>query len=107
MHNHALTAVRTEAGELQALAKHLGGLIKEAKGPVAFLVPLKGFSHHDSPEGHLHDPSLCPVFAKAIREELPASVSVTEYDCHINDRQFADAIVAQVLAFTKNKAVAA
>jgi uncharacterized protein (UPF0261 family) len=107
MHNHALTAVRTEAGELQALAKHLGGLIKEAKGPVSFLVPLKGFSHHDSPEGHLHDPSLCPVFAKAIREELPASVSVTEYNCHINDHEFADAIVAQVLAFTKDRAVSA
>ena len=107
MHNHALTAVRTEAGELQALAKHLGGLIKDAKGPVSFLVPLKGFSHHDSPEGHLHDPSLCPVFAKAIKEEVPSSVNVTEYNCHINDPEFADAIVAQVLAFTKDRVIAA
>jgi uncharacterized protein (UPF0261 family) len=100
MHNHALTAVRTEAGELQKLAKHLGGLTKDAKGPVSFLVPLKGFSHHDSPEGHLHDPTLCPVFAKAIKAEVSSSVSVTEYDCHINDPEFADAIVAKILALT-------
>jgi len=30
--------VRTEAGELQQLAKHMGGLIAGAKGPVSFLV---------------------------------------------------------------------
>ena len=101
MHNHALTAVRTEAPELQRLAEHLGKLIAaEAKGPVSFFVPLKGFSHHDSPEGHLHDPSLCPVFATALKKALPASVDIREFDCHINDPQFADAIVAQVLALT-------
>lgn len=101
MHNHALTAVRAEAEELGKLAKHLGGLIREAKGPVSFYIPLKGFSHHDSPEGHLHDPSLCPVFAKAIRAELPAGVEVREFDCHINDETFADAIVARVLEATR------
>lgn len=106
MHNHALTAVRTEAEELQKLAKHLGGLIKEAKGPVSFYIPLKGFSNHDSPDGHLHDPSLCPVFATAIRAELPASVEVREFDCHLNDEMFADAIVARVLEVTRDKVAA-
>jgi uncharacterized protein (UPF0261 family) len=47
IHNQAITAVRTEAGELQQLAKHMGSLIASAKGPVSFFVPLKGFSHHD------------------------------------------------------------
>lgn len=106
IHNHALTAVRTEAEELQKLARHLGGLIKEAKGPISFYIPLKGFSNHDSPDGHLHDPSLCPVFAKAMRAELPASVEVREFDCHLNDETFADAIVARVLAATAGKSVA-
>lgn len=106
MHNHALTAVRTEPAELQKLAKHLGGLIKQAKGPVSFYIPLKGFSNHDSPDGHLHDPSLCPVFAKAMRAELPASVEVREFDCHLNDEMFADAIVARVLEVTHDKVTA-
>lgn len=104
MHNHALTAVRADAPELEKLAEHLAGLIKaEAKGPVSFFVPLKGFSHHDSPEGHLHDPSLCPLFAAAVKKAMPASVDVREFDCHINDPQFADAIVEQVLAATQPK----
>ncbi len=101
MHNHALTAVRTEAEELQKLAAHLGGLIREAKGPVSFFIPQKGFSNHDSPDGHLHDPSLCPVFTRAMRAELPAGVELREFDCHINDDAFADAIVAQVLQVTR------
>jgi uncharacterized protein (UPF0261 family) len=102
MHNHAVTAIRTEAEELQKLAQHIGKLVAEdAKGPVSFFVPLKGFSHHDSPEGHLHDPSLCPVFAQAVRQAMPAGVQVRELDCHINDAPFADAIVQQVLAYTR------
>jgi len=101
MHNHALTAVRTEAEDLQRLAKHLGGLIAEATGPVSFFIPLKGFSNHDSPDGHLHDPSLCPVFATAMRAELATGVEVREFDCHINDEAFADAIVEKVLQSTR------
>lgn len=97
LHNSALTAVRTEAEELNKLAEHLGGLAAEAKGPVSFFVPLKGFSNHDSPDGHLHDPSLCPVFHEAVKANMPESVNVAAFDCHLNDEQFADALVNEVL----------
>jgi uncharacterized protein (UPF0261 family) len=69
-------------------------------------VPLKGFSHHDSPEGHLHDPSMCPVFLEALKAALPNSVVPREFNCHINDEQFADAIVEQVLAYTQDRKLA-
>lgn len=107
VHNHALTAVRADGPELERLAKHLGGLVGGAKGPVSFFVPLKGFSNHDSPDGHLHDPSLCPVFAAALKKNMPANVAIKEFDCHINDPQFADAIVEQVLAYTRQPVKAA
>lgn len=109
MHNHALTAVRTEASELQALAAHMGELIHDAektRGPVSFFVPLKGFSNHDSPDGYLHDPSLCPVFLEALQKSLPTGIVPRAFDCHINDAEFADAIVEQVLAYTKDKSAA-
>ena len=44
IHNAALTAVRSEAEEFRHMAEHMAGLIKEAKGPVTFFVPLLGFS---------------------------------------------------------------
>ncbi len=99
IHNAALTAVRSEAEELRHLADHMSDLIKTAKGPVAFLVPLGGFSSHDSTEGHLYDPSLPPVFADYLKTVLPKSASMTELPCHINDPAVADAITQQVLYF--------
>lgn len=107
-HNLAVTAVRTEAPELQALARHIGGLIRAgAQGPVSFFVPLKGFSHHDSPEGHLHDPALCPVFHEAVLREMPEFVTVKQFDCHLNDEPFADALVDEVLRLIAQRQAAA
>jgi len=99
IHNVALTAVRSEAEEFRNMAEHMAGLISEAKGPVTFFVPLLGFSAHDSEQGHLHDLSLPPVFAEHLKKLMPKGAPVKEFPCHINDEQFADAIIDQVLAF--------
>ncbi|MEH6823543.1 MAG: Tm-1-like ATP-binding domain-containing protein [Motiliproteus sp.] len=101
IHNAALTAVRAEAEEFKNDAEHMAGLIKDAKGPVSFFVPLQGFSHHDSEEGYLHDPSLPPVFAQHLKENLPPETNLREFDLHINDAEFADALVEQVIAYTR------
>lgn len=99
IHNDVLTAVRSEAGEFKRLAEHMAGLIKQAKGPVAFFVPLLGFSNHDSQYGHLHDPSLPPIFAEHLKKVMPPGVPVVELPNHINDEPFADRIIEQVIAF--------
>jgi len=102
IHNATLTAVRAEAGEFKRVAEHMAGLIKTAKGPVAFFVPLLGFSEHDSEHGHLHDLSLPPVFAEYLKQVMPEQVPITVLPCHINDGQFAEKIIEQVIAFEAN-----
>ncbi len=99
IHNASVTAVRANADDFRRLAEHMAGLIREAKGPVAFFVPLLGFSSHDSEQGHLHDPSLPPVFAEHLQKVMPTGVPVTVLPCHINDGLFADKIIEQALAF--------
>jgi uncharacterized protein (UPF0261 family) len=99
IHNAALTAIRTDEPELEKLAQHMGDVMSEGSGPVSFYVPLKGFSHHDSPQGYLHDPSLPPVFAQHLRKHAPERAEVQEIDAHINDAAFADALVEQVLKY--------
>jgi uncharacterized protein (UPF0261 family) len=101
VHNPSLTAVRSGAEEFKRVAEHMAGLIKEAKGPVAFFVPLLGFSDHDSEHGHLHDLSLPPVFAEHLKKVMPAGVPVVEVPCHINDEAFANKIIEQIVAFQK------
>lgn len=99
IHNASVTAVRADANDFKRLAEHMAGLIKEAKGPVAFFVPLLGFSSHDSEQGHLHDPSLPPVFAEHLQKVMPEGVPITVLPCHINDEQFADALIEQARVF--------
>jgi uncharacterized protein (UPF0261 family) len=103
VHNAMLTAVRANADEFKLIAEYVAGLIKEAKGPVVCLIPLLGFSAHDSQEGHLHDPSLPPVFAEHLKKMIPAGVPVVALPYHINDEQFARKIVDQVIAFETQK----
>jgi uncharacterized protein (UPF0261 family) len=106
IHNAALTAVRTNSGDLERLADHVAGIAKDAKGPVRFYIPLKGFSHHDSPEGHLHDPSLPPIFADYVASAMPGNVDVRRFEYHINDPEFAIALADAVRELTSVKAVA-
>ncbi|MDM7996845.1 MAG: Tm-1-like ATP-binding domain-containing protein [Acidobacteriota bacterium] len=99
VHNASLTAVRSGAEDFKRVAEHMAGLIRKAKGPVAFFVPLRGFSRHDSEQGHLHDLSLPPVFSAHLRSVLPEGVPVVDVDCHINDAPFAQKIIEQAIAF--------
>jgi len=101
IHNATLTAVRTQEKELKAIAEHVAGLIKDAKGPVTFFVPSRGFSSHDSPEGHLQDLTMPPVFLKYLKAAMPEDVAIVDVDCHINDDEFADSIIRQTIAYTQ------
>jgi uncharacterized protein (UPF0261 family) len=84
---------------LKGLADHLAEIMKPAKGPVSFFVPLGGFSNHDSPDGHIHDPSLPPPFADYVQGVMPANVEVHRVDAHFNDVAFADAVIAKARAY--------
>ena len=93
-HNPQLTAVRTQMPELEGLADHLATIIAEAKGPVRVFTPLRGFSNHDSPDGHIQDSSLPGPFAEKLKAVMPAHVPVTAVDAHFNDEAFSNAIIA-------------
>lgn len=101
VHNPELTAVRAEAEEFLQVAEHMAGLIREAKGPVSFFVPLLGFSAHDSEQGELHDLALPPVFAEHLKKVLPGGVPLTVLPYHINDERFAVRIAEQAVEYLK------
>jgi uncharacterized protein (UPF0261 family) len=101
IHNPELTAVRAGAEEFRRIAEHMAGLIREAKGPVAFFIPLLGFSAHDSEQGHLHDLTLPPIFAEHLKKMMPEGVPIKVFPYHINDERFAAQIIDQALAFKR------
>lgn len=105
-HNPAVTAVRTGPGDLRRIADKMAELVADAPGKVRFFTPLHGFSSHDSPAGHIYEPSMPGPFAEYLAGVLPAHAPLTVLDCHFNDALFADAIVATVLDLTRKEKAA-
>lgn len=95
-HNEAVTAVRAEREEFERIGEYLSGLWNKAKGPVRVFIPIKGFSSHDSEAGHLYEPELPPYFVNTLKKHLDKGVKLEVLDCHINDDEFAHALVHAV-----------
>ncbi len=92
-HNSAITAVRTTREELETLAGVVADMCNKARGPWAILVPLKGLSAFDSEQGPLHDPEGPRFFSDALKQRLERPSLVHDLPHHINDPEFASAII--------------
>ncbi len=90
-HNRLLTSVMLDVGEREAVAEEICRKLASAKGPVTFLLPLKGGNEWDRPGGPLSDPAALARFAAAIRANRPDNVRLIELDAHINDPAFSEA----------------
>ncbi|MBN1830655.1 MAG: Tm-1-like ATP-binding domain-containing protein [Deltaproteobacteria bacterium] len=96
VHNAQLTAVRTGPEEMEEVAKYFGKAFSDIRTPTEFFIPLKGFSNHDSEQGHLHDLSMPPIFEELLRKHCPADTPITALPYHINDPEFAVAITGSL-----------
>jgi len=86
--NPAVTLMRTSAEENAQLGKIFAEKANAAKGPVAFLLPLKGVSILDG-EGELFcDRTADQAFFNALKEHLHDGIAVYEIDHNINDPEF-------------------
>ncbi len=93
VHNPAICVVRTNAQEMKRLAKVLAEKIGQANGPVAVILPLKGFSAFDSPGKPFFDLKTDQVFVEALKPLLPPDIPVKEVPAHINDPLFAHEVL--------------
>ena len=85
-------ATRYNAHELKIGARAYAEKLNKAKGPVAFLIPLKGWSSIDKPGSILFDPEEDRVFVEELRKNLRPDIEVEELDCNLEDPQFALAL---------------
>lgn len=93
--------MRTTAEEYEALASLMAERINAAIGPVAVLVPTRGFSEHTSrqtfdlkgrPIGFWDQPEADARFVDVLRSLLAEDV-LHVFDLHVNDPEFADICV--------------
>jgi uncharacterized protein (UPF0261 family) len=93
-HNRLIASVTTPPEERRRLARMIGQKLGLAKGPVTFLLPLHGVEEWDRPGGALHDPEGLDAFTDELRSALHPPVRLIEVAAHINDPEFAEAVLA-------------
>lgn len=85
--------VRTTAEEVAKAARLLAERANKAKGPVAVVIPLRGFSAVDAEGQHFYNPQADAAFAQTVKGIAGSNVAVIEVDAHINEPRFARRVV--------------
>ena len=89
--------------ELKIAAKVYAEKLNKAKGPVKFLFPTRGWSSLDRAGSVLHAPEEDMVFVEELKRNLKPEIEVEELDCHLEDAEFALALVEAFLQLAQPK----
>jgi uncharacterized protein (UPF0261 family) len=102
-HNPQVTLMRTTPQECAQLGRIFAEKLNASRGPVTFLMPLRGVSVIGAPGGPFHLPAAEESFARELKVRLRPDIEWVELDCAINDPPFARACAGALL---KNLAIA-
>jgi len=97
-HNATVTLMRTTADECRAIGGRIIGQLNRATGPVTLVLPLRGVSMLDAPGKPFHDPDADEALFDSLRSGAAPNVNIREIDAHINDPEFAEALVGELLS---------
>ena len=100
--NPNVTLMRTTPEENQRMGKIFAEKLSAASGPVAVLIPLKGFSQIDLEGQPFYWPETIRAFITALRGDLRQDIPVTELDYDINAPEFSRQAAETLLAMLDN-----
>lgn len=84
---------RINAEELRFVARVVSEKLNKAKGPVRFLIPLKGWSSLSVQGQTLYDPGADRAFVEELKNTLRPEIGVMELELPLNSPEFAIAVV--------------
>jgi uncharacterized protein (UPF0261 family) len=96
--NPSVTLMRTNAEENAEMGRIFAEKANAAKGPVAFLIPLRGVSILDGDGELFCDREADQAMFDAIKSGLREDIEVVEIDANINDPEFAAKAVEMMLS---------
>ena len=99
--NPSITLMRTNKEENETMGKTFAEKANAAKGPVAFLIPLRGVSILDGDGEPFCDREANKVMFDAIKAGLKEGIPVVEMNCNINDPEFSAKAVEMILDLIK------
>jgi uncharacterized protein (UPF0261 family) len=102
--NPSVTLMRTNREENEQMGKTFAEKANAAKGPVAFLIPLKGVSILDGDGEQFCDRDADMAMFGAIKAGLKEGIPVVEMDNNINDPEFSARAAEMMLDLIKQTA---
>lgn len=97
----SVTLMRTNREENEKMGKVFAEKANAAKGPVAFLIPLRGVSMLDADNQPFCDREADKAMFDAIEANLREDVEIAKMDNNINDSEFSAKAVEMILALIK------
>jgi uncharacterized protein (UPF0261 family) len=91
VHDAFRVQAKTLPEELRLIARVVADKLNNAKGPVRFLIPLKGWSSLSVEGGPLHDPEADNVFVRELKKHLKAKN--VEIDASLVSPEFGESVV--------------
>jgi uncharacterized protein (UPF0261 family) len=101
--NPAVTLMRTNVEENRRMGEIFAQKANLAKGPVGFLIPLKGVSMLDADGQQFCDREADRTMFDAIKANLKPGIPIVELDLNINDPSFAAKAVEMMLELIRQK----
>ncbi|GAB3672583.1 Tm-1-like ATP-binding domain-containing protein [Salinisphaera aquimarina] len=101
-HNAQITLMRTTAEENARMGRWIGEKLNACDGDLRFLIPEKGVSALDAPGMAFHDPEADAALFGALEDTVKQTSKrrLIRHPLHINDPEFADALVAEFKSVT-------
>lgn len=98
IHNHLVTLARTTPVENRMMGRTMADRLGDCSAPTVIVVPMRGVSEQDKEGKPFYDLECMEAFLAGLKSHLSPTVRVIEADLHINDPEFADLLVEQLLA---------
>ena len=108
VHNPQVTLMRTTAEENDRMGRWIGERLNRMDGPVRFFLPEGGVSALDAPGQPFHDPEADAALFRALEQTVrqTGNRQLIRVRRHINDPEFAAALVAAFRALHRRRRAA-
>ena len=91
------TWLRLSPDELKQVAGEFARKLNGSKGPVQFMIPLKGWSSVDTFGNPTYDPEEDKIFIQTLRNALDSKVNIIEIDANMEDPVFSQQVIQTAL----------
>ncbi|GAV90944.1 UPF0261 domain-containing protein/TIM-br_sig_trns domain-containing protein [Cephalotus follicularis] len=104
VHNDQVTLMRTTVDENKKFAGFIANKVNKSQSKFCVCLPQKGFSALDAPEKPFYDPEATATLINELQELINTNEDqkVKVYPYHINDLEFANALVDSFLEISAN-----